>query len=188
MRKPSNYDKVETNTGWKPLDLGGHYLKILTVEETISKSGNEMLVITYDTSKKDKQPGYFLQNHTKGRYYQGTHYIMLTENEWAVRNLKQFITSVENSNPGFKFDWDNEQSLVGREVGGVFGEEEYLNQQGEVKTSTRLRWFCGIEKVEDQIIPDRKELSDADLAKAKVDRSGLFDLSGTSSDDMPFDI
>ena len=33
MRKPKNYDQVEVYTGWEPLEVGGHYLEILSVEE-----------------------------------------------------------------------------------------------------------------------------------------------------------
>lgn len=181
MRKPKNYDQVEVNTGWEPLEVGGHYLEILSVEERMSKNNQSMLVVMFDTAANDKQPKYFRSNHEKGRYYQGTTYILNTDDEWAVRRLKQFVTSVEHSNPGFEFDW-NINSFRGKKVGGVFGQEEYINQNNEVKTSVKLRWFCGIDKVETASIPKRKEVEN----KPKTNNSSYFDPLADS--DLPFDL
>ena len=51
----------------------------------------------------------------------------------ALRFFKGFKTSVEVSNPGFVFKNDP-QSLVGKFIGLVLGEEEYLSNKGELKT------------------------------------------------------
>lgn len=51
----------------------------------------------------------------------------------ALRFFKSFKTSVENSNPGFVFKNDP-QSLVGKFVGVVLAEEEYLSNKGELRT------------------------------------------------------
>ena len=53
--------------------------------------------------------------------------------EKALRFFKAFKTAVECSNPHFVFNNDP-QSLVGKFVGVVLGEEEYLNKKNEVKT------------------------------------------------------
>lgn len=51
----------------------------------------------------------------------------------ALRFFKGFKTAVENSNPGFVFNNDP-QSLVGKFIGVVLAEEEYVSKTGEVKT------------------------------------------------------
>ena len=53
--------------------------------------------------------------------------------EKALRFFKGFKTSVEESNRNFTFKNDP-QSLVGKFVGVVLGEEEYLAKDGTVKT------------------------------------------------------
>lgn len=50
----------------------------------------------------------------------------------ALRYFKGFKTAVEKSNPGFVFKNDP-QSLVGKFVGVVLGEEEYIGNDGKVK-------------------------------------------------------
>lgn len=53
--------------------------------------------------------------------------------EKALRFFKGFKTAVEESNPRYVFNNDP-QSLVGKFVGVVLGEEEYLTKKNEVKT------------------------------------------------------
>lgn len=50
----------------------------------------------------------------------------------ALRFFKGFKTAVEESNPNYVFKNDP-QSLVGKYVGVVLGEEEYLSSKGTVK-------------------------------------------------------
>lgn len=38
--------------------------------------------------------------------------------------FKGVLTSLEESNPGFRWNWD-ESTLVGKKVGGVFGREQF---------------------------------------------------------------
>lgn len=176
MKKPMGYDNASTGL-WEPLEVGGHFLTILGAKETQSKSGRDMLVVQYDTSSKDKQPAYFQGIYEEGRYYQGTSYIVLGDEDWAVQGLKRFLTAVAESNPGFEFDWDNPSCLKGKSVGGVFGEEEYLNANNEVRTSTKLRWWCKTDSVEGASIPRKKELKPSNsVVEPDQDTSLPFDL------------
>lgn len=61
----------------------------------------------------------------------------------ALPFFKAFITAIEKSNPGFMWDWD-EQKLVGKYCVGNFGEEEYLDKNGEVKISCRIQEYRSI--------------------------------------------
>ena len=53
--------------------------------------------------------------------------------EKAAGMFKAFIESVEKSNEGFEWNW-NERDLVGKWVGVVTREEEYMSNSGELKT------------------------------------------------------
>ena len=96
-------------------------------------------------SMNDKQPSYFqkqFDNDTRDNKKWSNcanKYVSLQENEACDRMLKAFITAVENSNTGFKFDWNKEVSqLNGKFIGGLFGLEEYINQDGNLRTSTKV--------------------------------------------------
>ena len=53
----------------------------------------------------------------------------------AESMFKGFVNAVENSNKGFKFNFD-EKKLVGKQVGIVVGMEQYLHQKGQVRERT----------------------------------------------------
>ena len=62
----------------------------------------------------------------------------------ALPFFKAFITAVEKSNPGYKWDWD-EQKLVSKNVIAVFGEEEYIDNDGNLKVVTKIQDFRSLE-------------------------------------------
>jgi hypothetical protein len=53
--------------------------------------------------------------------------------EKALRFFKGFKTAVEESNPKYVFKNDP-QSLVGKFIGVVLGEEEYIDKKGAIRT------------------------------------------------------
>ena len=167
LKKPENYDNIEVNLEFTPISLGGHKGIILGIEEYTSPiSGNTSLKVSVDTSKDDVQPDYFTEQYKsdtrpeKKWSNSAIKYVSLKEDENCVRMLKGFITSVENSNNGFVYDWNKEvDQLKGKKVGLVFGLEEYTNNDGETKTITKLNQFRSIDKINEVKIPKVKLLN-----------------------------
>lgn len=165
--KPSNYDEIQVNQEFERLELGGHKGIIKSVEEyTSTISGNTSLKVEVDTATDDKQPNYFQKqydentNADKRWSSSGTKYVSLKQDEKCIKMLKAFITSVENSNNGFTYDWNKDvDQLKGKKVGLVFGLEEYENDKGETKTATKLTQFRSIDKVDNAKIPNVRLLS-----------------------------
>ena len=161
IKKPANYDAIEVKEfEFIPIELGGHKLVIKNAEEYVGQSGKTSIKVTTDMSMNDKQPSYFqkqFDNDTRDNKKWSNcanKYVSLQENETCDRMLKAFITAVENSNTGFKFDWNKEVSqLNGKFIGGLFGLEEYINQDGNLRTTTKLVQFRSIDKVDNAKIP-----------------------------------
>lgn len=186
MQKPNNYDEVAASLAFEPLALGGHVCVIKAIEETKSKAGREMLKVALDIGGEDPQAGYYAErfkNDTRdNKKWPCCSYVVTTGPDGnCSKSLAQFVTSVEASNSGFRFPWDNLQLLKGKKVGGVFGQEEYLNDKGEVKKATKLFWFRSAEKVKDAAVPKLKQLKAATSSPAKA--SAWADIS---ADDIPF--
>jgi hypothetical protein len=165
--KPSNYDEIQVNQEFERLELGGHKGIIKSVEEyTSTISGNTSLKVEVDTATDDKQPSYFQKqydentNADKRWSSSGTKYVSLKQDDNCIKMLKGFITSVENSNNGFTYDWNKDvDQLKGKKVGLVFGLEEYENDKGETKTATKLTQFRSIDKVDNAKIPNVRLLN-----------------------------
>ena len=165
--KPSNYDEIQVNQEFERLELGGHKGIIKNVEEyTSTISGNTSLKVEVDTATDDKQPNYFQKQYDENTNMDkkwstgGTKYVSLKQDENCIKMLKAFITSVENSNNGFSYDWNKEvDQLKGKKVGLIFGLEEYQNDKGETKTATKITQFRSIDKVDNAKIPNVKLLN-----------------------------
>lgn len=149
---------------FESLELGGHLLTILDAREYKSEiSGNTSLRICVDISKGDKQEGFFKKqydantNADKKWSSAGTRYLSLKDEQLAY--LKGFITAIENSNAGFKFNTKGTwEQLKGLKVAGQFGLEEYLDSEGHIKTATKLVQFRSVDKLDEITIPRVKKL------------------------------
>ena len=167
LKKPNNYDEVVVNEDFERIELGGHKGIILKVQEYTSEvSGNTSLKVCVDTSIDDKQPNYFKKQYDNNTLSErkwsnsAIKYVSLKEDENCVKMLKSFITAVENSNDGFVYDWNKEvNQLEGKKVGLMFGLEEFQDNEGKIKTTSKLVQFRSIDKVDNTKIPKVKLLS-----------------------------
>ena len=166
MQKPKLYDKIEVmEFDYTPIELGGHKGIIMKAEEyTSPQSGKTSLKVSADTAKDDKQPEYFREQYKNDvridRKWNNSaiKYISLGEEENQVKMLKSFITAYENSN-NCQFDWNKDwEQLKGKKIGIVFGQEEFISQDGTTKLATKLREFRSIGKIDNIKIPKVKLL------------------------------
>ena len=167
IKKPEKYDEIEVNQDFEKVELGGHKAVIMeAIEYTSDFTGTTSLKVSIDFDKSDKQPNYFTNSYKndtredKKWSNQAIKYVSLKDEENCIRMLKAFITSVENSNPGFTYDWNKEVTqLKGKKVGVVYGLEEYQNNEGKTRTIAKIRNFRSIDKINDLMqIPDVKLL------------------------------
>ena len=163
MNKPQGFDDIQLGVALTP---GGHKCVIKRVEETQSQSGKDMLVIYFDTSAEDTQPGFFStqfanaqKNPKKDPVWRGKSYLV-TEGEYGPANLKRFTTAVEDSNEGFQVAWGNAFASCFKEkkVGIIFRMEEYTTDTGEIRASVKPFRFCNYSKAFEQDVPARKNL------------------------------
>lgn len=168
MQKFDDYDSVQANTfeEREKVELGGHICKIFEVkiESFKNKEGKEFeqLVLKIDMVEPDKQAGFYQrrfaedakQDALKAKW-KGYFKVSIPQNDSVdtVKSIfKGFTTSVEESNPGYKWDWE-ENTLVGKLFGGVFGLEEFEAPDGRVIAFARCRFARGTEKVLEAKIP-----------------------------------
>lgn len=163
MNKPKNWEDIQLGV---VLNAGGHKCVIKSVEETRSQSGKEMLIINFDTSEEDTQPGFYMnrfladqKSETREAVWRGRQYLV-TEGEYGPANLKRFTTAVEDSNPGFEVKWGKAfaSCFKDQKVGIVFRIEEYNADSGELRTAVKPFRFCDYNKALEQAVPKRKEV------------------------------
>lgn len=165
MKKPQNWEEVEASEEfgeYETLNLGGHVVEIKRASEYVSmSSGNTSFKVEVDIADGE-QKGFFRKQYDndtradKKWSNNAIKYISLKEE--FVSMFKGFIKIVENSNPGYKWNFD-EETLKSKKLVGVFGLEEYQDNDGNVKTSTRLTQFRSLDKLSEVKIPKVKLLN-----------------------------
>lgn len=163
ITRPGNWDNIQAIGGdFETLPPGGYVCAILKAEVKNSASGYQYLDLTIDIAEGeyanhfrrdfDGQSG--PEPRWRGHMRQGTPTGDATRDGF----FKALVTAIENSNPGYAWDW-NEQSLVGKRVGIIFREEEY---EYNGRTGTRISAFraTDVMKIHDGnfTVPPKKEL------------------------------
>ena len=189
MNKPAGYEEAQVLGEYTPINLGGHKLVIMQVEEITASNGNQYLKISFDTAKDDVQPNYY-SNAYKGdtrenKKWSGVTTVFPTDRDGKTsKQFKTFCTAVEHSNTGFKMVWGEQfcNALKGKAVGGVFGEEEYIGNDGTVKTARKLFWFRGIDKVMDAEVPAKRTVD----APQQAGYDGFMNIPDSIDNELPF--
>lgn len=133
MKKINDWENVKEAGEFDSLIPGGYVAVIKNIEDDPQK---ECLKLSYDIAEGTFKD-YYMDLYKAINFWGGTFY--RSYKDTAKGFFKGFITAVENSNPGYKWNW-NEQSLKGKKIGIVLREEEYIPQQGNDagKLKTRL--------------------------------------------------
>ena len=109
-----------------------------------------------------------------------------------VAFFKGFIKTIENSNIGYVWDWD-ETKLKGKKVCGVFQYEEYEKQDGTKGIKVRLNKFRSLDKLGEIEVSDSIKMLDGsyvsydDYMERKEDKFADFkDCVEINPDSLPF--
>lgn len=214
MKKFEGYDTAKAFEDFERLELGGHIIKILeaNVQTITTKDGEtfDRLNLKIDMADNDKQAGFFARKFAKdaeqdemNAKWKGNFSITIPQDgspDTSKSAFKTFTTSLEKSNPGYTFNWEEKQ-LPGKVLGGVFGLEEFENQNGEVICFSKCKFVRSTEKIE-EVQPPKVKLVDGNLMdykeyceKKKAERESSKNDTTTESsnskfvgdnDDLPF--
>lgn len=190
--KGYNDEKVAVMGEANRLEAGNYLCKILNAKCENNKSGNPMLIIQFDIAEGEFKD-YYRQMYEMNKKnntdvkFKGVHYQNMTGN--ALKFYKGFLTSIEKSN-SIKLDGENgfdSEILKGKVFLGRFGEEEYLNNENQVKVMTKLRFVSSTDK-KDLPILDKITLKDTPKKQnEQQDDDSFYSVEESIDDDsLPF--
>lgn len=167
MEKIENWNEVEAKgmEDYKSLPIGAYECVIKEAGIYKSEQSNkESFRVAVDIATGDYKDYYQNRydnntNENKKWDNNATRYLAFQGDNAAY--FKGFITSVENSNKGYTWDWD-ETKLIGKKICGVFQYEEYENQEGKKGVKVRLNKFRSLDKIEDIFVSDSVKLLSGD--------------------------
>ena len=183
IAKPKDWETAQAYTGEsEQLTPGGHIVRIMGMRQEMSKNNKPMIVVAFDIEEGSASDGFYRRMHDNkkkfdaGAKWQGVIRYMLYGKDGVSTNgfFKGFIGAVEESNPGFTWNWD-ERSVAGKLVGMVFGEEEYRKQDGNIGTSVKAQQARSVQAIRDGVeVPAKKVLNDETQGYAPYDPAAGF--------------
>ena len=143
--KAVNLENVQEAGTGNSLKAGGYVCKITSVEDVPEK---EYLYVEFDVAEGEYKDYYKKLQEAKN-FWGGSMYKSYKEK--ALPMLKRFCSAVTKSNPGYIFDAgaqnNDEKTLNGKLIGLVFFEEEYIGNDGSIKTRIKVDYETDIAKI-----------------------------------------
>ncbi len=150
MKPINNYENIQASTGDFARPTPGGYIAVITSVKDVPldpvSGKGEYLNIQYDFAAGEFK-GYHRDTFEKFGFWGGS--FIRSYKEKAVGMFKHFTNCVEESNPGYKWDW-NEVGLIGRYIGLVLGEEEYIStKDNTVKVRLVVKEIKTLKQIQD---------------------------------------
>lgn len=194
ITKFKDYDEIQVFEGGAQLPVGGYELTIVGAK--VEQFTNcEILKIAFDVVNHEQFSGFYANRFKSAKAqnpdakWGGVFDVFIPKDDgseldgYTKQAFKRFITSVEKSNEGYVWNWD-EKSLKGKAFGGIFGREEFITKEGDRKFAVKCRFPRSIDSIRsgDYKIPEDKLLKGLNTATATIDDyEEILD-----PDDMPF--
>ena len=153
---------------YKNLTPGGYVCRITKAEDVPldpATGKGSYLRLEFDIAEGDFA-GYFGAQFQRFGKWHGV--LIRSYKEQALGLFKGFVKAVEESNPGYRWQW-NEATLTGKLIGIVFGEEEYVNRMYQPAVSVKPRMVRSVQAIRagDFTIPAIKKLKTEQAAQVQ---------------------
>lgn len=136
MRAINNWNDIKASTDFTTLPAGGYVCKIqgAKIRTFDGRNGSfERLEVAVDIIEGEYK-NYFRRDfdsqNTEDKKWRGVLRLYVPsgdgsdQDNWSAAKLKRFVNNVEDSNPGYHWDWE-ESKLKGKLVGLTFRREEW---------------------------------------------------------------
>lgn len=185
MKKISNWKDVRPSGEFERLKAGGYVIRITAATD---KADKEYLELLYDIAE-GPEAGRFSDSFWADKPY--AHRFIRSYKDSALGMFKAFTNAVEESNPGYAWDFD-EKKLTGKIIGVVLGEEEYRTNRGDVNRRLYVKTVTTADRIRqgDFTVPDvvpLKEDAHDGMKPAPEVSFGEPVQTSLTDDDYPFD-
>lgn len=193
IQKPKDWDTAQAYTGERQpmITPGGHIVRIIGMRQEVSRENKPMITVGFDIAEGSEFDGYYARLHENKKKFdanakwQGVIRYMIYAKDGESTNgfFKGFIGSLEESNPGYKWNWD-ERTVAGKMIGMEFREEEYFKQDGSIGTSVKAYRARSVQAIRDGIeVPQKKTLQGGQQQRAQNPAQGFTQVD---DDELPF--
>ena len=133
LKRWNDYDNTRVSTTTRPLPTGGYVGKIMGVQTGQYSDGRQCLIVSVDITEGD-YIGYYTDRYRTDpateKKWKGNIRLTVPADDGSERDardkttFKSAMVAVEESNPGYHWDWD-ETKLKGKAVGFLVRQKEW---------------------------------------------------------------
>ena len=187
MQPIKNYENIQPSDGsFDRPGPGGYICRIVNVfDKPMDTSGKgDYLKIEFDIHEGPYKD-YYVDSYKRSGKWFGS--FIRSYKEKALGMFKHFTDCVEASNARYQWNFD-ESTLKGKLIGLVFGEEEYLKNNGEVGTRTYVAGVYTVDQIDkgDYKVPALKTLSGKAAPVTQAFTQANFPAMDDDDGELPF--
>lgn len=188
MRKFEGFEAKKASGSRELLPVGGYVAKIMEAKE-LNYDWGDVLLISFDVSEgehKDFFANDYKSQDGEDKKWRGTYRLNIPKDDgsekdgWTKRTFGGAIWAIENSNPGFHWDWD-EKKLKGKTIGVLF-----RNKEWEYNEKTGWTTECCALASADDIRSGKFTMPKDKPLQAKKTVSAFTPVNDVADDDLPF--
>lgn len=133
MKPFGNLEKKRSGGNRETLPVGGYVCQIQGARVEEYSDGNSSLILAFDVVEGEYAGIWkrdFDNNQNEDKRWRGTFRVSVPRDDgseqdgWAKRRFGNVIWAIEDSNPGYTWDWD-EKKLKGKKIGIIYRNREW---------------------------------------------------------------
>lgn len=197
MKKFKDYDETQSYTESAKLPVGGYVVKVQNVRFEEGTNGNsDRLILAVDVSDGEYKDFYKKQYESQtgeDKKWKGTFTIYCPKDDgsekdnWTKRRFKTIMEHIEESNPGYSWNWD-ENTLKGKLFGAIVGEIHTIIDGKNIEYNA-IRFTNTVENIKKGNFrlpdPQYKNGASAKEDKEVTGAEGFMNVDGTQ-EEIPF--
>ena len=193
IRQFGDYAQTKAYGSFKALPKGGYVVKIMGATVKDGKVG-QYVEISADIAEGEHK-GFFAKDYAEQtgedkkwhcKYLLNVPVDDGSEKDgWTKRKFRTFTEALEESNPGYTFDWD-ESKFKGLLVGALFNEREYEKTDGSIGKAVSLAQVTSVDKIRsgDYTLPKDRLLNKSGSGGSSND--GFMKIPEGVDQELPF--
>lgn len=199
MRKFNGYETTQSYSNAEKLPVGGYVLKIANVRYEEGQNGNSDRVVFMFDIEEGEYKGFFRKQYesqtSEDKKWKGTFVLYYPKDDgteqdgWTKARFKTVMENFEESNKGYKFDWDSEK-LKGKLIGGIFVDTYSVIEGKEIKyvslVSKNIRTVDCIRSGNYKMPDPIKKNGATGYAPAASSSDGFMNIPSGSEEEIPF--
>ena len=194
IKKFNDYEQTKGYSDSMQLPRGGYVCKIIGAKPIETKFG-QSIKVAFDIAEGEFA-GYYQQkydaNKNEDKKWPGTFLLNVPTDDgsqqdgWTKRKFRTFTDALEDSNPGYHFDWD-ETKFKNKMVGFIFNYREFELPDGKTGWTPNAQNSTSVQKIRDGKfkLPEDKPLKNRPAAPS-TSPDGFVNVPIGTDEEVPF--